>query len=273
MAAPVPLDDEARARVLRRALELAEPALDDLPRVDQVEVLRRVADDLGIPSGALERALAEERAGLLAPALRRARRRSLVEVLAGPAEVDVERTLSIPGDPLGELDVWLQRAHALRRRSIQSNRGVWERRRDPVAAVRRGVGSLVGEAGLGQLAEVAAEQVDLGDERLVRLRADVRARRSGYVAGGATLGAAGLSGVVVLGVLVAPVAFVAAPVAVAAGGLLAGRHRARARETARELERLLDQVASGEAPRGSFGAVARQWGGPRRTGTGKMGGA
>jgi hypothetical protein len=255
--------------VLRRALELTEPALADPIRVDQVEVLRRVADDLGIPSGALERALAEERAGLLAP-LRRTRRRSLVEVLAGPAEIDVERTLSIPGDPLGELDVWLQKAHALRRRSIQSNRGVWERRRDPVAAVRRSVGSLVGEAGLGQLAEIRAEQVDLGDERLVRLRADVHARRAGYVAGGATLGAAGLTGVVVLGVIVAPVAFVAAPVAVVAGGLVAARHRARARETARELERLLDQVASGEAPRGSFGAVARQWSGPRRPGTGKM---
>lgn len=268
MNGPAPIDDDARARVLRRALELSDVSGTQHPQ-DQLEVLRSVAAELGIPAGALDRALAEERAGLLTTVDRPARRakgprRSLADVVAGPAEVEVSRVLPQPSDPLVELDVWFRKVHVLRRRMLADSTGVWERRTDAGAVMKRSVTVWTGEGRLGEVPEIRALQHDLGDERLIRVRADLRRSRTGYLAGGATIGASGAAGAVVAGIVLAPVAFVAAPVAVAIGALVAGSYRRRVRVTAQELERVLDQVAYGEVPRGPLGTVAEHFGGRRR---------
>jgi hypothetical protein len=244
------LGDEARQRVLRRALDLAESA--EPVDADDDAVLTAAAAELGVDAKFVGQALAEERAGLLAPTSA-----TFLDRLAGPgiavATMRVERDA-----PLAAVGLWLERAHCLRRVQADAEHGVWVRRSDLVASARRAVAGVAGSGGLGDRREVRASATPAGDGHwLVRLEADVRHRRVLHVGAGAAMSGTGLS-LVALGasgaLVLVPAALVGAPTAVG-GLLLVSSNRNRVRRVEHELLRVLDAVARGQAPLGPLDAV------------------
>ena len=243
------LGDEARQRVLRRALELADSA--ETVVSDDEAALTAAATELGIAPSFVTQAIAEERAGLLAPSAL-----SFLDRLAGPAAavatMRVERA-----EPLAAVGFWLERAHSLRRVQADTTQGVWVRRSDLVAAARRTMAGVTGSGALGDRREVRVTATPAGDDAwLVRLEADVHRQRVVHISAGATMSGTGLSLVALgaSGALLAPAAFVGAPAAV--GGLLLVRsNRNRVRRVEHELLRVLDAVARGQAPLGPLDAV------------------
>lgn len=189
------LDRDAAERVLRRAVELGDRpgTADDF---FDVEVLVAAAGDLGVPGAAVQRALAEEQAGLLRSEPGR------LDALVGPAAISVARVVPIPASEAMELaDEWLRRQWAFRRIRSGDTVAQYRRRSDMVASMQRTARSMSGKENAEKVRNLRLVVRDLRDRdaesgaaaSIVALVVDLEASRSfaemgaGAVAGGGTL--------------------------------------------------------------------------------------
>lgn len=237
------LPADAAARVLRRAA--AGAGVDgDLTVADLLDVAR----ELEIPAEAVARALVEE--ALSGPP----RAPGWSRRFAGPAAAEVVRVWAAP-PPAALVEAWMGRGHCMRPARRHGDVVVWEPAPGLAGRARRAVLAAAGEAELADLPSVTTRCV--GYERLsgVRVAADVGDPAAATVAAGVLAGA-GVAGAAALAVALTPVALLAAPAGAVLGAMLLARRRRRVAAVTARLERMVDAVERGEAPRGVLGGVA-----------------
>ena len=166
-----PLDPDAAGEVLRRAAELDLERGGDGRGLDR-STLEAAADEVGLSSDAVRRALAEHDAGALAPT---PPERSLL----GPARVRLVRTIDLPPRSARQrVDRWLksQLLEVHRRGPTETE---WRRRDDLGAKVRRRVDPTK-RVRLSGVDGVVASVVDDGTGRsVVRLEGLLEFTRNG----------------------------------------------------------------------------------------------
>lgn len=227
--------------ILRRTAEL-ERARSDAPDEITAADLERVAAELGMSQQALGQAIAEARAGLLAPP----GEAGAIDKLFGSAEIEVRR--HIPGD-LAAVQAAVERFFEEQGFQVRRRRGdltVWEPASDVWSRLRRAFRAGPYRVPRSVVVEVQLAEIPGGAHPvLVRLRVDARELRGSRVTGAAAALVAG-AGMAVGGAILLPMpvelALWAGGAAAGAAGTLGGRasyRAARARlETA--LERFLD---------------------------------
>lgn len=240
--------------MLRRAIELAERdhVADDLDGVSE-QALVEAADELGVDVGAVRRAAAEERLGVLDHEHR------FVDRLAGPATVSATRFVDGAADHVMALvDAWLRRSGGLKRRRLGAD-GVsadYVRRSDAVAGVQRTLRSVTGREDLGRVrrVRVVVQPVD-ATCCVVALVADLEVERTVALVGGSSVAGVGSAVSVVQAVTTWPLWWAGVPASVAAGvGLLRLRVRT-VPDTEVSLQGVLDRVSVAEEPVGVLGDV------------------
>jgi hypothetical protein len=113
----------------------------------------------------------------------------------------------------------------------------------------RTIRNATGEGKLGDFERINADARDTGDgSSVVRITIDRRANRRFAGGGGTVIALGGMTGVAVVAVAATPVVLLAMPAAIAAGVGVAMNGRKRARNTEREIRRLLDAVDAGAGP-------------------------
>lgn len=260
-----PFDRDAADRVLRRAIELADRD-HDLHGAEAVseQALVEAAEELGVEVGAVRRAAAEERLGVLDTSAH------LVDRVAGPAVVSATRVVEAAAPvALEQVDLWLRRSGTLRRRRLDAARHVAEyaRRSDVVAGLQRTARSVSGREHLVRVRRLRAvvQPVDEG-RSVVALVADLEVERTVAVVGGSSVAGVGSSVSVIEALGSTPWWWLGVPASVVAGlGLL----RARARgvpDVETELQGVLDRVVAGDVPSGVLQDVrGRLFGGTGRS--------
>lgn len=241
---PEPLDQDAVARIIRRAVEIDAvlPGHDGM----SVDSLVQAAGEVGVASESVRHAVALDRLEQAVP-----QRVGRADALVGPAEVLVERELPMAGDELrARIEERLAGNHHLRRIDSRDDKSVWEKRSDVAANVQLAARRLVGDGRLGGVKRVVVAVQQLppsGDEAqavrsIARISVHRHGARTGALVGGTAVSAAGVGAALVGGVLVAPaVGLVAVPgLALGAAVTLGTKSKARSIET--ELKLLLDQV-------------------------------
>jgi hypothetical protein len=233
---------DAAERVIRRAVSLSESATDD--DALSVAALLAAADDLGMDRAEVERALAEERVGLLADVPR------VGDRWLGPDRVVVARVVEgSPDEALERLDAWMRLGRVLRRVRRESDRAVYARRSDPAAIAQRTVRTVRGGERLARVRRLVASVVAVGDGRsLVVLSVDTSASRLTATAGATTVAATGVVTAGVAAVEWVPWAWVGVPVALAGGAGVAAARRAYLADVDEDLEAVLDDLAAGRRP-------------------------
>lgn len=261
-------DRDAAQRVLRRAVALAERDLLAAP-ADLVpeQALLEAAEELGMDPGAVRRAAAEERLGVLVAAS------SAMDRLAGPSQVSATRVVDLPADQvMAVADQWLRRNGTLRRRRLDADGlvGDYARRSDPLAGAQRALRSLSGREQLGRVrrVRVVAQPIEAG-RSVVALVADLEGERTVAVAGGASAAGAGSAFSVVEAVSSSPWWWAGVPASVAAG-LGVVRWRARSvPDVELALQGVLDRVVDQDPSPGRLSGVTDRlrstWVGGRRT--------
>jgi hypothetical protein len=261
-------DRDAAARVLRRALELAERDLSSVP-ADLVseQALVEAADELGVDPLAVRRAAAEERLGVLASTSHP------LDRLVGPPGVSATRVVERPApEVIGLVDTWLRRNGTLRRRTLDEHALVatYTRRSDLIAGVQRTARSVRGEEHLGRVRRLQLVVRPVDDGRsVVALVADLELERTAAVAGGSSVAGAGSAVAMVEALGGAPWLWLGVPASVAAGvGVLRWRaHGVPDVEAA--LQGVLDRAVASELPNGMLSDVRERllagWSRPRRT--------
>jgi hypothetical protein len=236
------IDRDAAERVIRRAVSLSESATDD--DALSVAALLAAADDLGMDRAEVERALAEERVGLLADGPR------VGDRWLGPDRVVVARVVEgSPDEALERLDAWMRLGRVLRRVRRESDRAVYARRSDPAAIAQRTVRTVRGGERLARVRRLVASVVAVGDGRcLVVLSVDTSASRLTAAAGATTVAATGVVTAGVAAVEWVPWAWVGVPVALAGGAGVAAARRAYLADVDEDLEAVLDDLAAGRRP-------------------------
>ncbi len=236
------IDRDAAERVIRRAVALSESAADDDGL--SVAALLDAADELGMDRTEIERALAEERVGLLADGTRAGDR------WLGPDRVVVARVVEgSPDEALERLDAWMRLGRVLRRVRRESDRAVYARRSDPTAIVQRTVRAARGGERLARVRRLGASVVAVGDGRcLVVLSVDTTASRVTAAAGATTVAATGVVTAGVAAVEWIPWAWVGVPVALAGGVGVAAARRAYLADVDEDLEAVLDDLVAGGRP-------------------------
>jgi hypothetical protein len=238
---PVLTPDEV-ARVLRRASEMAGTGDDPEVRGLPASAVVAAAAEVGISADAVHRAIALERLGDV-PAGARG------DSLVGPRTLVVERRLAMPvAETMARLDDWLVQGHHLRREHWASRDAEWGRRDGLVAAGSRATRHALGEGRLGEIRSIRASAREDGQGTLLRVHIDRAAARSGYVASGAGVAAAGAATGAVLAVVVFPAFVLIAPAAVAGGAGIARAGRQQSDKLERETQRLLDAIAGRMTP-------------------------
>jgi hypothetical protein len=250
---PVSLDRAAVERVLARAAELHGVGSDpsEVGALTEAQIVE-IAKEAGLSTAHVRQAIAEERTRVaLVP------ESGVAAWLAGPGVAVATRL--VPGTPaqvLGTLDRWLADEAYMRIQRRQGERTIWEPRNDVVGHLRRGLRGGDGAA-LRGIAALAVTVSDAGENRtLVRIDADLTARRrqrlvdgsvtaSGGAAAGATMIGVGLVAHALMAVVI-PIAILPVAVGVGAATLIARGHRATAERIQTALEHLLDQVERGE---------------------------
>lgn len=237
------LDPDAAREIIRRASELdGVPGL-EAHGVDRA-ALAAAADEVGISSAALRRAMAEHDAGSLAPVTDRGG-------LLGPARAQAARVVDVSlASAQSRVDHWLK-SQLLERYARNGDEVEWRPRDDLGAKVRRKVDAKINRrVRLGQVDAVFATVVDAGDDRsLVRLVVDLdntrRGLRTGVVAiptaSGPVLGAAAAA---VTGEIFFLIGGVPAGLALGALGVVGGRRTLAGEriEAARAVDRFLDDL-------------------------------
>jgi hypothetical protein len=234
-------DRDAAARVLRRALELAERDLGSTPAdVVSEQALVEAAEELGVDPRAVRRAAAEERLGVLAGSSH------TLDQLVGPPQVSATRVVDVPAAELMELvDAWLRRNGTLRRRRLDQAALVaaYTRRSDLIAGVQRTARVVRGEEHLGRVRrlQVVVQPID-GQRSVVALVADLDLERTLAVTGGSSVAGVGSTVAAVEALSVTPWLWLGVPASVAAGvGVL--RWRARSvPDVEAALQGVLDRV-------------------------------
>ena len=248
---PDPLSPDDAALVLRRAAELDTVTPEAHDVLDE-QVVRAAAREVGLSDEAVEQAVQEWRAGVLAPlpGLSADRRLGLL------ATVAVETRLVLPPEVARErLDAWL-RGQWFERRRTRGQETEWAPRAGLVAKVRRtaDVQHTLRLSGVGRLRACVAPAAAGSRVRLVADLGDTRAGLlAGLVAGPAVAVGAGVSIAVGAGEAL-PELLLALPAALGAGGLgwlgassVLGRRREQIEE---EFERALDELATAPPRRG-----------------------
>lgn len=156
--------------VMRRAISLHDDdAIVDSGSFD-VETLRAVATELGIPQHHLERALAEQRAGMLEPPPSA----SPVDRLLGVA--DLEQSTVVEGSRTEvewAVRTWLSKHEGLRIISRSDDGATWEKDTRPLTSIRIGLGLTQGSKSLREVGTVEHSVRSLGnDEQVVSIKAD-----------------------------------------------------------------------------------------------------
>lgn len=235
------LTPEDAAAVLRRAAELDTPALEQHDALDET-VVRAAAREVGLSDAAVERAVTEWRAGVLAPlpALPEQRRLGLT------GQVAVEATLPMsPAVAQDRLEAWL-RGQLFERRRTRGPESDWTPRRGVLARARRAA-DLDHRLRLRPVDRLRLCVAPAATGARVRLVADLDDTRSGLLAGLVAAPALLTALGVATGVGPLPAeTLLALPAAVGVGGLgwTAARSvlATRRLDVAEELERVLDDV-------------------------------
>lgn len=247
MQEPAEFERDAAARVLRRAIELAErDQLDSSPDMVSEAALIDAADELGVDVAAVRRAAAEERVGALSG------RGGRLDRLAGPATVSATRIVDLPAAELMSLvDQWLRRGGTLRRRRLDDGALVAEysRRSDPMAGFQRSLRAVRGQEHLGRIRRLRVVVHSVDERRsVVALVADLEVERTAAVAGGASVAGVGSTVSIVEVFAASPWLWLGVPASLAAG---AGVLRWRARgvpDVELALQGVLDRVVALDLP-------------------------
>lgn len=270
---PRRLDRDAAERVLRRAVELGDQPGDADDSFD-VEVLIEAAADLGVPGTAVQRALAEEQAGLLVGDVAR------LDRLVGPAAISAARVVDLDAAAaLALTDEWLRRQWAFKRVRAGDTVAEYRRRTDMVASMQRTARSMSGKENAEKVRNLRVVVRDLPTDigssgvAIVAVVVDLETSKAfaemgaGVVAGGGTL----VSTVAAVtndnaGLLQAlPLLGVPVSAGMAVGVLIARRAWTGGIDVA--LEGLLDQVEVGEPPPTVIrGLTGRLFGGAQHAG-------
>ncbi|MFV0318008.1 MAG: hypothetical protein ACK5O2_13740 [Microthrixaceae bacterium] len=273
------LDRAATERVLRRAVELSEEPGDGEDSFD-VQALVEAAAELGVPPTAVQRAVAEDQAGILT------QDGSRLDRVVGPAAVSAARV--VPLDPAAALDLtdeWLRRQWAFRR--VRSGDAVAEyrRRTDMVASMQRTARSVTGRengdkirnlrvvvrdlapvqhgsAGSGPSAgEPGVVGSDPGEGgtigvSVLALVVDLEASRSFAEMGGALVAGGGSVLSVIPAFGVGPWTLLGIPVSAGMGAGVMLTRKAWTGGIDVALEGLLDLIEAGQAPPSVIGGIA-----------------
>jgi hypothetical protein len=238
-----PLDANVVARILRRAgdLEHGGPA-DEAGKIAEASLIA-AAEEVGLSVEAVRRSIAVERLGPL-PVARRGDR------ILGPSQVYADGEVAVPADDaLARVDSWLVDGHHLRRDSLRSGHGEWSKRSGLVGVTVRTIRSATGEGKLGDFQRVNAAARDIGSgSSMVRVTVDRSTSRRFAGGGGTVIAVGGMTGLVVAAVAATPVVLLATPAAIVAGVGVALTGRKGARDTEREILRLIDAVDAGADP-------------------------
>ena len=240
------LDDDQIALVIRRASELDGQSSAAQPGLDLV-LLEEAAVEAGLSRQSVRRAVAELRAGALAPDAPASRRSGL-----GPSVVTASRC--VPGPPAavdGILRRFLQKEQFQLRRDFGSSSS-WTRRQDVPARVRvsldKGVHRRLILREADQVDIAVAEEPGGAGMVMVKVAVDVRPlRRAHRLALGRGAGIGITAGALATAVLGSPEALLLLPAAAASGagaGHLIGssRYRTRVDDLQTALEGFLDGV-------------------------------
>ena len=255
------LDRDDVARILARAQELDSVDLDDGVGVEP-DALIEAASEVGIDPNAVRDSLAIERFTVAPPDRRRFDR------IAGPASIVIEREVPLTvTDTVDGIQAWLTSVHRLVCDRRDAGRIHARPRTDASARVGR---TMSGWRGDGRLAGVAVLDVEAVPQivgstpahprTVVRVRADRHDARALRLAGGGTVGFAGV-GVGAVTALAASTALVAPVVAlplVVGGYVVARTGRGHADRLELELERLITLVARGDRPTGLLSRAVRR---------------
>lgn len=229
--------------MLRRAVELGDlPG--DADDYFEIEVLLAAAGDLGVPASAVQRAVAEEQAGLLLDDAR------TVDRLVGPAAVSSARVVPAPlADVMALADEWLRRAWTFRRVRATETVAEYRRRTDAVAAMQRSARSLTGKENADKVKRlrVVARAIE-ADTTVVALVVDLQTSRTLAEVAGSFVASSGVLMSTVSALAWAPWAWLGIPASAAAGAGVLATRRAWTRGIDLELEGLLDRVADGQLP-------------------------
>lgn len=253
---PDRLSREAAERVLRRAVELGDQpgSVDDS---FDVAALVAAVGDLGVPPTAVQRALAEEEAGLLGAEQGR------LDRLAGPGTISVGRVVrSDAVTALGLTDEWLRRQWAFKRVRTGDTVAVYRRRTDMVASMQRTARSMSGKENAEKVRNLQVVVRDLAPSTsVVALAVDLESSKAfaemgaGVVAGGgalmSTVGA--IAGDLAGWAHLWPLLGIPASAGAGIGVLVARRAWTGGIDLA--LEGLLDRVEAGEQPPSVMGGI------------------
>lgn len=244
MTDPAPLDAQVVARILRRAgdLERSRDAEHEAGTIAEASLIA-AAEEVGLSVEAVRRSIAVERLGP-PPVPRRG------DGLLGAAQVYADGEVDAPADDaLTSIDTWLIDGHHLRRDVLQSGHGEWSKRPGLVGTTVRTIRTATGEGKLGDFERVGATARDTGSgSSMVRITVDRATNRRFAGAGASVVAVGGMTGVVVAAVAATPFVLLAMPTAIVAGAAVALTGRRQARDTEREIRRLLDAVRSGSGP-------------------------
>ncbi|MEY2416970.1 MAG: hypothetical protein QOH53_2304 [Ilumatobacteraceae bacterium] len=201
------------------------------------------AEEVGLSVDAVRRSIAVERLGPL-PVARYGDR------ILGPAQVYADGEVDAPAvDALARVDSWLVDGHHLRRDVLRSGHGEWSKRSGFVGVTVRTIRNATGEGKLGDFERVNAAARDTGSgSSVVRITVDRTTNRRFAGGGGTVVAVGGMTGAVVGAAAATPFVLLAMPAAVVVGVGVALAGRKRARDTERELRRLLDAVGAGVDP-------------------------
>lgn len=158
--------DEVIRRAIRLQDDFAEP---DFGTFD-VETLRAAAAELGIPQQHLERALAEQRAGLLEsppPA-------GTFDQLLGITDLDQSTVVvGSKGEAERAVSTWLSRHEGMRVIRRSSDGATWEKDTRPLTSLRMGLGLTDGSKALREVGTVEHSVRSLsGGEQFVSIKAN-----------------------------------------------------------------------------------------------------
>ena len=237
------IDRDAAERVLRRAVELDDDPGEGDDTFD-TDVLEAAAGDLGVPTTAVHRALAEEQAGLLAGDP------GGLDRLAGPSAVSAARLVDgEPQEVMALVDAWLRRQWAFKRLRATPTVAEYRRRTDVVATMQRSARSLTGKENADKVRSVRViTHAAAADRTIVAVVVDLQASRTFAEVGGTFVAGSGTLMSVVSALSWAPWAWLGVPASAAAGAGVLATRRAWTRGIDTEIEGLLDRVEAGEEP-------------------------
>ena len=248
-------DRKALERIIHRAAELHTGQKDLAEQLTQEDVLE-LGKEVGIPPRYLQQAMMEERtrAETFKPG-------NFVTNITGPKRISASRTVVGEAGKLKEaLDYWMTTVELLMVKRRYPDGTSFERRKDIVASMKRGMGLGGRRYDLSRAKDIQTRIEPLEDGwSHVTLVADLSNSRAEHIAGGASLlgvGAAGTTVGIVLGVAI-PVAIIPVAAGMAGGYAVARANRSTLERVQLNMEQVLDKLERGEIspPKSKQGAV------------------